>query len=93
MTLSFGMEVKPEFKPYHLPAVGAWLSHLSLVRSIKWGQQRCLPPRTAVRDATEHSAQSKHSNMKHLNNDYLRMLLKSQIIFSSLETSSSSTDI
>lgn len=51
-----GLEVRPEFKRPVLaidwPVVEAWVSHLSLVPSITQGQQQCLLPRTAVRDAT-----------------------------------------
>lgn len=45
-------------QPCHFPALGVRTSHLSQVLSIKWGQQPHLPPRAAVRDATESTQHS-----------------------------------
>lgn len=60
----------PSLAIYQLWEPG-WVICLSPVQSVKWGQWWCLPP--PPRETTEHwaqpLAQSKHSNMKHSNDD------------------------
>ena len=89
MPLGLGLEVRVELSPQpcHSPAGGAWGSHLPEFSPVcQAGTRAASASRPAVRDATEHSAQSlaqcKHSNTDHPKDDDLRMLSKSQVMFS-----------